>query len=235
MRTIKVLHPFLFGTCEPNLPESFTEPCCLEKRPTRQALARCSANSQVWRLDAVNSALLLRSKALSREIKAVFLTDLHNHGRRFYWSQAVNKSMSYFWMQPEICSWFSFQSRALSESRFERKRSFLRAQLNPTVSAKLMKCSLSLELMPVEVESCPSLGSSPSMLLCEHKHGVRFAFWSFKGTERRGEFEFRFALGKSFTTHIRFIRPLRCFLCSYTVTFYHSDWDETVTRFPPWR
>lgn len=99
-----MLHPFSFGTCETNLPESFTEPCCLEKRLARQALACCSANSQVWRLDAVDSALLLRSEALSREIKAVFPTDLHNHGRRFYWSQAVNKSMSYVWMQPEICS-----------------------------------------------------------------------------------------------------------------------------------
>lgn len=88
---------FLFRTCETNLPESFTEPCCLEKRPTRQALARCSANSQVWRLDAVDSALLLRSKALSGEIKAVFLTDLHNHGRRFYWSQAVIVRLDATW------------------------------------------------------------------------------------------------------------------------------------------
>lgn len=60
-----MLHLILFGTCEINLPISFTKPWC-------QALACCSANTQGCQHDAADSALLRRSNAWSWEIKSSF-------------------------------------------------------------------------------------------------------------------------------------------------------------------
>lgn len=178
-----------------------------------------------------------KEQSLELEDYVVFLTDLHNYG-----SHRLNKSVVYVWIQPEICSWFSFQSLALSESRFERKQSFLRAIKSNCV------CKAREVFFVFSINACgsrimPNVEVWAFLLLlyyCVSTNMESHFFWSFKGTGRQGEFEFRFALGKSFTTHIRIIRPLHCSLQlqGYILSFWlrrNCQAFSTMTMNETWR
>lgn len=110
-------------------------------------------------------------------------------------------------------------------------------QLNPTVSAKLVKCFLSLALMPVGVESCPMSKSGLSfffyIIVWAQTWRVTF-FGALREQEDKESLNLDLHLGKA-SPPTSGSSGLSTALCSCRVTFYHFDWDETVKRFPPWR
>lgn len=122
----------------------------------------------------------------------VSLTDLHNRGRRLYWSRAVNKCMLRVWVEAEI---WNLQLVGLSKSgpkwvQIWKKMMLFESPIKSNCACKAREVFFVFKLNACGSRNMPSVQIWALLffnffLWTEHHHEVTFTLWNFNETGRQ--------------------------------------------------